>query len=234
MEKQGLLYEGSTKRIFGTENPDILIMSFQDTITADNGARKESVAGKGAACNRISARIFKYLENRGIPTDFIEETGETETAVRKAEVIPLHVIVRNYSAGRFQEAVKINEGTQLKTPVVELNLKSRQLGNPLINGYYVLALELATEEEIDRIVKSALKINTFLKDYFSRIGMDIIDFKLEFGRSKGDIILIDEISPDTCRLWDKQTHEKLDRDRFRRNLGNVADAYREVLKRTGE
>jgi len=233
MEKQELIREGTAKKIYSTDNSDILILSYKDDISADKENRKDSFPGKGIIDNRISNRLFKVLEQKGLPTDFIEEISPSETAVKNSEMIPLNVIVRNYSAGSFSRNMKVAEGTKLICPTVEFTRKDRLSGDPMINGYYSLALGIATEEEIEKITRYALKINTILTEFFSGIGIDLIDFKMEFGRCKKDLILSDEISPDTARLWDKQTHEKLDRDRFRKNLGNVADAYREVLVRMG-
>jgi len=233
MEKQELLYEGKAKKVFKTEDPDILIVSYKDDATAFNGQKKGTIVGKGAINNRMTNHIFKLLEEKGVPTDFIEELNDTETAVKKVQIVPLEVIVRNYSAGSFAKKMGMEEGIKFKRPTLEFSYKNDALNDPFINGYYALALDLATEEEIDKIAKYAFKVNDTLIEYFGGLGIDLIDFKIEFGRYKGDIILADEISPDTCRLWDKKTHEKLDKDRFRRDLGNVEDAYQEVFRRLG-
>ena len=233
MEKLEQLYEGKAKKVYTTEDPDILIVSYKDDATALNGLKKGTIVGKGAINNRMTNHIFKILETKGVPTHYIEELNHTETAVKKVSIVPLEVIVRNVSAGSFAKKMGMEEGIKLKHPTLEFSYKNDELGDPFINGYYALSLDLATNEEIDKIAKYAFKVNDFLLEYFSDLGIDLIDFKIEFGRYKGNIILADEISPDTCRLWDKETHEKLDKDRFRRDLGNVEDAYQEVFKRLG-
>ena len=215
MEKLEQLYEGKAKKVFKTADPDVLIVSYKDDATAFNGEKKGTIVGKGAINNRMTNHLFKLLEKKGVPTHYIEELNDRETAVKAVKIVPLEVIVRNYSAGSFAKKLGMEEGIKLKTPTLEFSYKDDNLGDPFINGYYALALDLATQDEIDGL------------------GIDLIDFKIEFGRYKGDIILADEISPDTCRLWDKQTHEKLDKDRFRRDLGGVEDAYAEVFKRLG-
>ena len=233
MEKLELLYEGKTKNLYKTDSADIGILSFTDEITAMGGEKRETIVGKGAVNNQVSNRIFQILSAKGIPTHYVEEFNETETAVKRASTILLKVVVRNYSAGKFAERTGIEEGVKLKMPVLEFAYKNEKLGEPMINGYYALALDIITQDEIDKIATYAFKINEILIDYFGSKGIDLIDFKIEFGRYHGEIILIDEISPDTCRLWDKQTHVKLDKDRFKRDLGNVQDAYQEVFKRLG-
>ena len=189
--------------------------------------------GKGAINNRMTNFIFKKLEEKGVPTHLVEELNDRETAVRKVEIVPLEVIVRNYSAGSFANKMGMEEGIRFKCPTLEFSYKNDDLGDPFINSYYALALGLATQEEIDDITKYTFKVNEVLQEYFDGLNIDLIDFKIEFGRYHGKIILADEISPDTCRLWDKDTHEKLDKDRFRRDLGNVEDAYEEVFRRLG-
>ena len=221
MEKKEMLYEGKAKKVYTTEDPDVLIVSYKDDATAFNGLKKGTIVGKGAINNRMTNFIFKKLEEKGVPTHLVEELNDRETAVRKVEIVPLEVIVRNYS------------GIKFKCPTLEFSYKNDDLGDPFINSYYALALGLATQEEIDDITKYTFKVNEVLQEYFDGLNIDLIDFKIEFGRYHGKIILADEISPDTCRLWDKDTHEKLDKDRFRRNLGNVEDAYEEVFRRLG-
>lgn len=233
MEKLEQLYEGKAKKVFRTKDPDVLIVDYKDDATAFNGVKKGTIVGKGAINNRMTNYLFKRLEKEGVPTHFIEELSDRETAVKAVEIVPLEVIIRNVAAGSFSKKLAIEEGTQLKQPTLEFSYKNDDLGDPFINSYYALGLGLATQEEIDAITKYAFKVNEVLIDYFKNIGIRLIDFKIEFGRYKGQIILADEISPDTCRLWDINTNEKLDKDRFRRDLGNVEDAYREVFKRLG-
>ena len=220
MDKKEMLYEGKAKKVYTTEDPDVLIVSYKDDATAFNGLKKGTIVGKGAINNRMTNFIFKKLEAQGVPTHLVEELNDRETAVKKVEIVPLEVIIRNYSAGSFAKKMGMEEGVKFKCPTLEFSYKNDDLGDPFINSYYALALELATQEEIDDITKYALNI-------------DLIDFKIEFGRYHGKVILADEISPDTCRLWDKDTHEKLDKDRFRRDLGGVEDAYEEVFRRLG-
>ncbi len=233
MEKLEQLYEGKAKKVFKTDNPDVLIVSYKDDATAFNGEKKGTIVGKGAINNRMTNHIFKLLEERGVPTHYINELSDTDTAVKSVSIVPLEVIVRNYSAGSFAKKLGMEEGIKLRVPTLEFSYKDDALGDPFINGYYALALDLATQEEIDKIASYAFKVNEVLIEYFAKLGIDLIDFKIEFGRYHGEIILADEISPDTCRLWDKETHEKLDKDRFRRDLGHVEDAYKEVFKRLG-
>lgn len=234
MEKLELLYEGKAKKVFKTEAPDKLIVSYKDDATAFNGEKKGTIVGKGAINNRMTNHIFKMLESKGVPTHFVEELNERETVVKKVSIVPLEVIVRNVSAGSFAKKLGIEEGRQLLCPTLEFSYKDDALGDPFINSYYALALGLATKEEIDKISQYAFKVNETLIEYFKGLGIKLIDFKIEFGRlDDGTIILADEISPDTCRLWDIKTNEKLDKDRFRRDLGNVEGAYQEVFKRLG-
>lgn len=233
MEKKEMLYEGKAKKVYTTENPDVLIVSYKDDATAFNGLKKGTIAGKGAINNRMTNFIFKKLEQKGVPTHFIEELNDRETAVKKVEIVPLEVIIRNFSAGSFAKKMGMKEGIKFPRPTLEFSYKDDELGDPFINSYYALALELAAQEEIDKITEYAFKVNEVLQEYFDGLNIDLIDFKIEFGRYHGDVILADEISPDTCRLWDKDTHEKLDKDRFRRDLGGVEDAYEEVFKRLG-
>ena len=221
MEKKELLYEGKAKKVYTTENPDVLIVDYKDDATAFNGVKKGTIVGKGVVNNRMTNHIFKMLEEKGIPTHFIEELSDRETAVKKVEIVPLEVIV------------SIKEGFRLLSPTLEFSYKNDELGDPMINDYYAVAIGAATREEIDKITELVFKINEILVDYFKSIKVDLIDFKVEFGRYKGQIILADEISPDTCRFWDSETHEKLDKDRFRRDLGHVEEAYEEIYRRIG-
>jgi len=233
MKKLDLLYEGKAKKVYTTEQEDVLIVDYKDDATAFNGIKKGTIVGKGAINNRMTNFLFKRLETQGVPTHFIEELSDRETAVKKVEIVPLEVIIRNVAAGSFSKKLAIEEGTKLKCPTLEFSFKDDALGDPFINSYYALGLGLATQEELDKITEYAFKVNDVLIEYFKGIQIELIDFKIEFGRYKGQIILADEISPDTCRLWDINTREKLDKDRFRRDLGNVEDAYIEVFKRLG-
>lgn len=233
MEKKELLYEGKAKKVYTTENPDVLIVDYKDDATAFNGVKKGMIVGKGVVNNRMTNHIFKMLEEKGIPTHFIEELSDRETAVKKVEIVPLEVIVRNVAAGSFSKKLGIEEGFRLLSPTLEFSYKNDELGDPMINDYYAVAIGAATREEIDKITELVFKINEILVDYFKSIKVDLIDFKVEFGRYKGQIILADEISPDTCRFWDSETHEKLDKDRFRRDLGHVEEAYEEIYRRIG-
>ncbi|PNV59251.1 phosphoribosylaminoimidazolesuccinocarboxamide synthase [Clostridium sp. chh4-2] len=233
MEKKELLYEGKAKKVYTTEDPDVLIVSYKDDATAFDGLKKGTIVGKGAINNRMTNHIFKKLEEKGVPTHLVEELNDRETAVKKVEIVPLEVIIRNFSAGSFAKKLGMEEGIKLLQPTLEFSYKNDDLHDPFINDYYALALGLATQEEIDVICKYAFTVNEVMQEYFGSLGIDLIDFKIEFGRYHGQIILADEVSPDTCRLWDKETHEKLDKDRFRRDLGNVEDAYQEVFRRLG-
>ncbi len=233
MEKKELLYEGKAKKVYKTENPDVLIVSYKDDATAFNGLKKGTIEGKGAINNRMTNFIFHKLEEKGIPTHLIQELNDRETAVKKVEILPLEVIVRNYSAGSFAKKMGMEEGIKFSRPTLEFSYKNDDLGDPFINDYYALALDLATQEEIDAVTKYAFLVNEVLQEYFDGLNIDLIDFKIEFGRYQGQVILADEISPDTCRLWDKDTREKLDKDRFRRDLGGTEDAYEEVFGRLG-
>ena len=223
MEKKELLYEGKAKKVFTTEYPDVLIVSYKDDATAFDGQKKGTIVGKGAINNRMTNHVFKLLEAEGVPTHLIEELNDRETAVKKVEIVPLEVIVRNFSAGSFAKKLGMEEGIELKCPTLEFSYKNDDLHDPFINDYYALALGLATEEEIQTISRYAFKVNKVMRHYFDSLGIELIDFKIEFGRYHGQIILADEVSPDTCRLWDKETHEKLDKDRFRRELGHLED-----------
>ena len=231
MKKVELLYEGKAKKVYTTEDPDVLIVDYKDDATAFDGQKKGTIVGKGAINNRMTNHIFKLFEKDGIPTHYIEELSDRETAVKKVEIIPLEVIIRNITAGSFAKKMGMEEGIVLKRPTLEFSYKNDDLHDPFINRYYALALDLATEEEINTIEKYAFQVNEIMKQYFGSLGIDLVDFKIEFGRYKGQVILADEVSPDTCRLWDKETHEKLDKDRFRRDLGNVEEAYGEMMRR---
>lgn len=233
MKKLEMLYEGKAKKVYTTDVEDVYIVDYKDDATAFNGQKKGTITGKGVINNKMTNHIFRMLEKEGIPTHYVEELSDRETAVKKVEIVPLEVIVRNVAAGSFSKKLGIEEGTKLIAPTLEFSYKDDELGDPFINDYYAIAIGAATQEEIDKITDLVFKINTCLVKYFKEAGIDLIDFKVEFGRYKGDIILADEISPDTCRLWDAQTHDKLDKDRFRRDLGNVEDAYQEVFKRLG-
>lgn len=232
MEKAQQLYEGKAKKVFATDDPNLCIVSYKDDATAFNGEKKGTIMGKGVINNRLTNRIMSLLEKKGIPTHFVEELSDRETLVKKVSIVPLEVIIRNISAGSFAKRYGVEEGIVFKSPTIEFSYKNDELGDPLINVYHALALGLATEGEIETIKNYAFKINDFLKEYMLEHGIELVDFKLEFGRlPDGSIVLADEISPDTCRLWDVKTHEKLDKDRFRRDLGGVEDAYQEVMRR---
>ncbi len=231
MEKKEQLYEGKAKKVFATEDPDLVIVSYKDDATAFNGQKKGTISGKGAVNNRMTNYMFGLLEKAGVPTHLVEELNDRETVVKKVEIVPLEVIVRNVAAGSFSKKLGIEEGRKLSCPTLEFSYKNDDLGDPFINDYYALALDLATKEEIETISKYAFMVNDFMVDFFKKLGVDLIDFKIEFGRFHGKILLADEISPDTCRFWDSETHEKLDKDRFRRDMGGVEDAYQEMMKR---
>lgn len=231
MEKTVQLYEGKAKKVFATTDPDVVLVSYKDDATAFNGLKKGQIAGKGVVNNRCSNFLFKMLEGHGIETHLIEEVSDTDTYVKKVEIVPIEVIVRNIAAGSLSKRIGYPEGTVLKSTVLEFCYKNDDLGDPMINDYHALAMGLATEEELATIKAMSFKINDILRDYLKDINIDLIDYKLEFGRYKDRIILADEISPDTCRFWDSVTKEKLDKDRFRRDMGGVEEAYQEVIKR---
>ena len=231
MDKLSQLYEGKAKKVYTTEDKDILVVSYKDSATAFNGEKKGIIAGKGEINNRMSNYLFQVLEKERIPTHYIKELNGRETAVKRVEIVPLEVIVRNVAAGSFSKRLGVAEGTLLAEPTIEFSYKNDALGDPFINDSYAKALKIATKEEIETITNYAFKVNEILKEVFLKCNLKLIDFKIEFGRFHGDIILADEISPDTCRLWDVKTNEKLDKDRFRRDLGNVEEAYQEVFKR---
>ena len=233
MKRLEQLYEGKAKKVFLTDDPDVVIVSYKDDATAFNGIKKGQIKDKGIVNNICSNHLFKLLESKGVPTHYVEQINERETYVKKVQIVPLEVIVRNIAAGSMSKRLGIAEGTVLKKPVVEFSYKDDALGDPLINDDHALALGAATEDELATIKALALKVNDILKEYFAEIGVTLVDFKLEFGRYKGGIVLADEISPDTCRFWDSKTGEKLDKDRFRRDLDDVDKGYREIKKRMG-
>ena len=231
MKKLGQLYEGKAKKVFATDDPDIVIVDYKDDATAFNGLKKGTIAGKGVINNKMSNMMFRIMEQHGIPTHLVEELSDRETAVKKVQIVPLEVIIRNTAAGSFSKRYGVPEGTKLPTTVLEFSYKNDELGDPLINDSQALAMQLATPEEIETIKNMALKVNEVMKEFFKTLNINLIDFKLEFGRYHGQIVLADEISPDTCRFWDMTTGEKLDKDRFRRDMGGVDDAYKEVFAR---
>lgn len=233
MKRLEQLYEGKAKKVFLTDDPDVVIVSYKDDATAFNGIKKGQIKDKGIVNNICSNHLFRLLESKGIPTHYVEQINERETYVKKVQIVPLEVIVRNIAAGSMSKRLGITEGTVLKKPVVEFSYKDDALGDPLINDDHALALGAATEDELATVKALALKVNDILKEYFAEIGVTLVDFKLEFGRYKGGIVLADEISPDTCRFWDSKTGEKLDKDRFRRDLDDVDKGYREIKKRMG-
>lgn len=232
MNKEKLLYEGKAKKVFTTEDKDLLIVSYKDDATAFNGIKKGTIDEKGSINNRVSNHLMKLLEEQGVPTHVVEEINDRETIVKKVDIIPLEVIVRNIAAGSLSKRLGLEEGTKLEKTVLEYCYKKDELGDPMINDYHIYALNLATKEELDTIANYAFKVNEILTKYLASANIELIDFKIEFGKtSDGTVILADEISPDTCRFWDLVTKEKLDKDRFRRDLGNVEGAYQEILKR---
>jgi phosphoribosylaminoimidazole-succinocarboxamide synthase len=234
MEKKEMLYEGKAKKVYKTDDENLYIVDYKDDATAFNGLKKGQISGKGVVNNKMSNFMMQIMEKNGVPTHFVQELSDRETLVKKVSIIPLEVIVRNIAAGSFSKRLGVEEGTPLKTTVLEYSYKDDDLGDPLINDYHALALGIVEKKDLDIIADLTFKVNDILKAYFKSINIELVDFKLEFGRTPdGDIILADEISPDTCRLWDADTHEKLDKDRFRRDLGNVEDAYQEVFKRLG-
>ena len=232
MKKIEQLYEGKAKKVFSTDVEGVYIVDYKDDATAFNGVKKGTIVGKGVINNRVTNFLMKMLEEKGIPTHLVEQLSDRETAVKAVKIVPLEVIVRNVAAGSLSKRLGLPEGTPMKRTVLEFSYKNDELGDPMINDYHIFAMELATPEELDTIKDYALRINDILREYFKTLNIDLIDFKLEFGKTAdGTIVLADEISPDTCRFWDSTTHEKLDKDRFRRDLGNVEGAYREILRR---
>ena len=232
VEKTKMLYEGKAKKVFATNDERYYIVSYKDDATAFNGLKKGTIQGKGAINNRVTNFLMQMLEKEGIPTHFVKELSDRETVVKKVSIVPLEVIVRNIAAGSLAKRLGLKEGTKLKKTVLEFCYKNDELGDPMVNEYHIFAMEFATEQELDLISKYSLKINKILSDYLKEVNIELIDFKLEFGKTDdGTIVLADEISPDTCRFWDSVSGEKLDKDRFRRDLGGVEDAYKEILKR---
>ena len=235
MEQKEQLYEGKAKKVFATDDPELLIVAYKDDATAFNGLKKGTIVGKGVINNKMSNRLMAMLEKNGIPTHYVKELSDRETLVKKVSIVPLEVIVRNISAGSFAKHYGVEEGIVFDQPTVEYSYKNDALGDPLLNTSHALALKLATAEEIETIRTYALRIDELLKAFWKTCGVTLVDFKLEFGRlSDGTIVLADEISPDTCRLWDAATGEKLDKDRFRRDLGGVEEAYAEIMRRLEE
>ena len=235
MTKKEQLYEGKAKKVFKTDDPECLIVSYKDDATAFNGLKKGTIAGKGVINNKMSNRLMERLEKSGIPTHYVEEINDRETIVKKVSIVPLEVIIRNIAAGSFSKRYGVEEGFVFETPTIEFSYKNDELGDPLMNAYHAIAMKLATPEEIETIKKYAFAVNEELKKFWSACGVTLVDFKLEFGKlSDGTVVLADEISPDTCRLWDSKTNEKLDKDRFRRDMGGVEDAYAEIMKRLNE
>lgn len=232
MQKLEQIYEGKAKKVYKTDDPELYIVDYKDDATAFNGLKKGTIAGKGVINNQMSNRLMQMIEQKGVPTHFVKELSERETLVKKVSIVPLEVIVRNIAAGSFSKRYGVDEGMVFEEPVIEFSYKNDALGDPLLNTDYALALKVATRAEIDTIKRYALKVNSILKAFWAECGVTLVDFKLEFGKTAdGSIILADEISPDTCRLWDSATGEKLDKDRFRRDLGGVEEAYAEIMKR---
>lgn len=232
MEKKEQMYEGKAKKVFATDDPAYCIVSYKDDATAFNGEKKGTIRGKGVVNNKMSNYLMGLLEKEGIPTHFVKELNDRDALVRRVSIVPLEVIVRNVAAGSFSKRLGVPEGTALKTTVLEYCYKDDALGDPMVNDYHILAMGYAAKEDLDTIADYTFRINAFLVDFFKKINIDLIDFKIEFGKTAdGKIILADEISPDTCRFWDATTHEKLDKDRFRRDMGGVEDAYQEMMKR---
>ncbi|MGI6647221.1 MAG: phosphoribosylaminoimidazolesuccinocarboxamide synthase [Limnochordia bacterium] len=234
MEKGALLYEGKAKRIYETNDPELLWIEYKDSATAFDGKKKAEIEGKGRLNNLISSIIFTKLQERGIDSHFVRQLSETEQLVKKVEIIPLETVVRNYAAGSISKRLRIPEGEKLRRPIVEFYYKSDALGDPLLTEDHIEILDLASQEEVELLKTKALEVNKVLTELFAELGVKLIDFKLEFGRdSQGNVLLADEISPDTCRLWDMETNEKLDKDVFRRDLGSLTEAYEAILARLG-
>ena len=232
MEKMAQLYEGKAKKVYATEDPAVVIVSYKDDATALDGLKKGTIAGKGVVNNRMTNFLMQLLEKNGVSTHFIQELNDRETAVKKVSIVPLEVIIRNVSAGHFAQRYGVEEGIVFDEPTIEFSYKNDDLHDPLLNAYHAIALKLATRQEIETIKTMAFCVNEVLTEYFRTLGVRLVDFKLEFGRlADGTLVLADEISPDTCRFWDLKTNEKLDKDRFRRDMGGVEDAYREMMHR---
>ena len=231
MNKLEQIYEGKAKKVYATDDPQIVIVDYKDDATAFNGLKKGTITGKGVVNNKVSNHFFRLLESKGIPTHYVEQLSDRETAVRRVEILPVEVIVRNRAAGSFSKRMGVPEGTNLSSVILEYSYKNDALGDPFINSYYIRALNLATDAEMEQVKDYSFRINDILRAYLADLGIELIDFKLEFGRCDGKVILADEISPDTCRFWDKSTGKKLDKDRFRQDLGEVEEAYREIIRR---
>ena len=231
MEKKELIYEGKAKKVYAMDDPDYCMVEYKDDATAFNGLKKGTIRGKGVVNNKMSNFMFKLLAEKGIETHFVKEISDRETIVKKVSIVPLEVIIRNKAAGSLAKKLGLEEGMELKCPILEFSYKNDELGDPMINNSQAIACGIATQEEIDVISDMAYKINDYMKEFFAGVGVELIDFKLEFGKFHDKIILADEISPDTCRFWDIKTHEKLDKDRFRRDMGGVEEAYQEMMKR---
>ncbi len=232
MEKREMIYEGKAKKVYATDDANYVIVDYKDDATAGNGAKKGTIVGKGPINNRMTNHLMQLLEKEGVPTHFVEEISARETIVKSVTIVPLEVIVRNIAAGSLAKRIGLDEGTPMSRTVLEYCYKDDALGDPMVNNYHILAMQWATEEELETIARYAFKVNDVLRAYLKDANIDLIDFKLEFGKTAdGTIVLADEISPDTCRFWDSTTHEKLDKDRFRRDMGGVEDAYQEVMKR---
>lgn len=233
MEKKELIYEGKAKKVYAMDDPDYCMVEYKDDATAFNGLKKGTIRGKGVVNNKMSNFMFKLLAEKGIETHFVKEISDRETIVKKVSIVPLEVIIRNKAAGSLAKKLGLEEGMELKCPILEFSYKNDELGDPMINNSQAIACGIATQEELDVISDMAYKINDYMKEFFAGVGVELIDFKLEFGKFHDKIILADEISPDTCRFWDIKTHEKLDKDRFRRDMGGVEEAYAEMMKRIG-
>ena len=226
-----MMYEGKAKQVFATDDPTLAIIHYKDDATAFNGLKKGTIVGKGVVNNLVSNHLFRMLEKNGVPTHLVEQVNERDSVVRRVQIVPLEVIVRNIAAGSLSKRLGLPEGTKLHSTVLEFCYKNDDLGDPMVNEYHIAAMQLATREEVETISAMALKVNELLTAYLKELNIKLIDFKLEFGRFDGKIVLADEISPDTCRFWDSKTGEKLDKDRFRRDLGDVEGAYQEILRR---
>ena len=232
VKKLEQIYEGKAKKVYATDDENLVLVEYKDDATAFNGLKKGTIAGKGVINNKVTNHMMRMLEGEGVPTHYVEELSDRETLVRKVSIVPLEVIIRNISAGSFAKRYGVEEGITFAEPTIEFSYKNDDLGDPLINAYHAVALGLATWDEIETIKKYAFRVNDFMKKYLIELGIKLVDFKLEFGKTAdGTIVLADEISPDTCRFWDKDTNEKLDKDRFRRDLGGVEDAYQEIMRR---
>ena len=232
MEAKQMIYEGKAKKVYTTDDNNLCIVDYKDSATAFNGEKKGTIEGKGVINNRVTNHLMQLLEKNGVPTHFVKELSDRQTLVKRVSIVPLEVIVRNIAAGSLAKRLGLNEGTKLSKTVLEFCYKDDALGDPMVNEYHILAMNYCSKQELDLISNYALKVNEILTEYLKDLGIELIDFKLEFGKTAdGTIVLADEISPDTCRFWDSKTGEKLDKDRFRRDLGGVEDAYKEIMKR---